>query len=1051
MKKIFNHTKRPDKEDNSWKDWEDYEEEGPYAEEEEYYAEEEGVYSEEEEYYAEEEGSYSEEEEYYAEEEGPYSEEEEYYAEEEGSYSEEEEYYAEEEAAHLKEEEYYAEEEGTYTGGGEIIYEDDDLYNAEYRGESGREERDRERNRGGWLIRKLREMSVMDRVIAGTGVAVLILALATGVVLVSSRMMADQTSDFISVGTQLADIELIGKEGLLAVADAHVARLEAAAMVKNPEETEPPAEEEDPGYTENEYSRQVTVEMNMTSIQKDLKIKFTNKKTGKLVANVPFSVTVTDPDGKSSIWSDDDMDGIIYKKDIAAGTYTVAMEELSDEKYAGYSISTEDQTIKVKKDIAYEKVDVANEVKTESEVDAKKEDTAQKETAVESVLQDTVAWVESTAVGTSYIEVAKGDIADPLTILTVARGLDKDFLRMTLQKKDVTITAAAGTEIKVGGTTRLTATPNITADTEAGESITDIKVTSQSWSSSKTDIAAVDENGLVTGKKAGEAVISYTAEVKVTYTVTTEVTPEPVDPPVSGGDAAGGETTPGTKTETKTENMTVSGQITVKVAPPALAKGTITADKTALAIVVKGTAAAQITAKDFAADKKLVYQVSSDKETVAKAAVDATGKVTVTGVAAGTANITVIANYEEGGTDETAARAVITVTVGANKVIELSSTATLAYVGNPLVLNATVKGATAAAPAITVESSDTTVMKATLGALKAENNMITAPITLELLKVGSATLTVKCTENGEEVKAVCVVTVKANPREDTTTVLTDKAKQPLYVYDNNIKDYRQAKYADYYTYDKFYLKGDVKYTGWQTLNGQVYFFNAEGKKVTGEQVIQGAKYNFASDGALVTGSGTMGIDVSKWNGTIDWNAVKNSGVSYVIIRCGYRGSSQGALIEDPKFQANIKGATAAGLKVGVYFFTQAVDEREAVEEASMVLGLIKNYKISYPVFLDVESSGGRADSISKETRTAVCKAFCQTIQNAGYTAGVYANKTWLENRIDASALSAYKIWLAQYAQTPTYVGRYDLWQYRSTGKVSGISGNVDLNLSYLGY
>ena len=95
----------------------------------------------------------------------------------------------------------------------------------------------------------------------------------------------------------------------------------------------------------------------------------------------------------------------------------------------------------------------------------------------------------------------------------------------------------------------------------------------------------------------------------------------------------------------------------------------------------------------------------------------------------------------------------------------------------------------------------------------------------------------------------------------------------------------------------------------------------------------------------------MGIDVSKWNGKIDWNAVKNSGVSYVIIRVGYRGSSQGALIDDPTFKTNIKGATAAGLKVGVYFFTQAVDEVEAVQEASMVLDRISGYKISYPVFI----------------------------------------------------------------------------------------------------
>ena len=200
-----------------------------------------------------------------------------------------------------------------------------------------------------------------------------------------------------------------------------------------------------------------------------------------------------------------------------------------------------------------------------------------------------------------------------------------------------------------------------------------------------------------------------------------------------------------------------------------------------------------------------------------------------------------------------------------------------------------------------------------------------------------------------------------------------------------------------------------------------------------------------------SGNAKVGIDVSKWNGSIDWNAVKNSGVNYVIIRVGYRGSSQGALIEDPKFKTNIKGATAAGLKVGVYFFTQAVDEVEAVQEASMVLDRISGYKISYPVFLDVEGSGGRGDAIDSATRTAVCKAFCNTIKNAGYTPGVYANKTWLTSKMDAGALSGYKIWLAQYAKTPTYTGRYDLWQYTSDGKVSGISGKVDLNISYLGY
>ncbi len=193
----------------------------------------------------------------------------------------------------------------------------------------------------------------------------------------------------------------------------------------------------------------------------------------------------------------------------------------------------------------------------------------------------------------------------------------------------------------------------------------------------------------------------------------------------------------------------------------------------------------------------------------------------------------------------------------------------------------------------------------------------------------------------------------------------------------------------------------------------------------------------------------MGIDVSKWNGNIDWNAVKNSGVNFVIIRCGYRGSSGGTLIEDPKFRANIKGAQAAGLRVGVYFFTQAVNEVEAVEEASMVISLCKGYSLSFPVYLDVEGSKGRGDSISVDQRTANIKAFCGTIKNAGYQVGVYANKTWFTSKINTSQITGYKIWLAQYASQVTYTGsRYDMWQYTSKGKVTGISGNVDMNICY---
>lgn len=295
------------------------------------------------------------------------------------------------------------------------------------------------------------------------------------------------------------------------------------------------------------------------------------------------------------------------------------------------------------------------------------------------------------------------------------------------------------------------------------------------------------------------------------------------------------------------------------------------------------------------------------------------------------------------------------------------------------------------------------------------------------------------------------VTEKKINRGDTKTLLKDKNGNQLYCKDGDT--YREATTADYYTKDKFYRKKanvEYRYTGWQTIDGKRFFYDKNGTAVTGEQVIQGVKYTFNGDGSLNTGT-VMGIDISKHNGNIDWNAVKNSGVQYVILRCGYRGSASGVLVEDQKFKKNIQGATAAGLKVGIYFFSQAVNEVEAVEEASMTLSLIKKYRITYPVYIDVESANGRADGISKAARTSVINAFCQTIRNSGYTPGLYANKNWLTEKINTGALGGCKIWLAQYVAAPTYGGRYEMWQYSSRGSIAGIKGNVDLNVSYMGY
>lgn len=201
------------------------------------------------------------------------------------------------------------------------------------------------------------------------------------------------------------------------------------------------------------------------------------------------------------------------------------------------------------------------------------------------------------------------------------------------------------------------------------------------------------------------------------------------------------------------------------------------------------------------------------------------------------------------------------------------------------------------------------------------------------------------------------------------------------------------------------------------------------------------------------GEGQMGIDVSKWNGSIDWDRVRNAGITYAIIRCGYRGSSTGALVEDPYFRENMQGALNAGLKVGVYFFTQATNEVEAVEEASMAIALCRDYRVTYPVFIDTEGAGGngRADGLDMETRTKVCQAFCQTVEDAGYTGGIYGSRNWFRTRLRMDALEDHVIWLAEYRENPVYAGNYHFWQYTSSGNVDGIEGRVDLDISYLAY
>lgn len=195
-----------------------------------------------------------------------------------------------------------------------------------------------------------------------------------------------------------------------------------------------------------------------------------------------------------------------------------------------------------------------------------------------------------------------------------------------------------------------------------------------------------------------------------------------------------------------------------------------------------------------------------------------------------------------------------------------------------------------------------------------------------------------------------------------------------------------------------------------------------------------------------------GIDVSSHQGIIDWNKVKADGVDFAIIRAGYRGYTVGNLVADPNFGMNIRNALAAGIEVGVYVFSQAITEAEALEEADFVLDAIRGYNVTLPVVFDweiVNSENARTRGLSTAQLMACTKAFCRRVQRAGYAPMVYFNADWGYLNFDLSQITQYDFWLAQYKEQPDFYYNFKYWQYTSKGSVNGISGNVDLDVILL--
>lgn len=792
---------------------------------------------------------------------------------------------------------------------------------------------------------------------------------------------------------------------------------------------------------ETEAAEPETVTLVGSSIEKDLKIKIQDE-SSKNVKGQPFEITIKadKKKAKSTTYSDDDKDGIIYIKSIDAGKYDVSLNEID-----GYISKENSYKLTVKDKIEYTKVDVKDEIKSASEV-APAEDAEVDNVEVEAVIQDTVETVDSTCtpskVGAGDVDTSnfpkasvggstKVDIAQAAVTASAKRvgyratGNEGETVPSTATKEPKSSETQQPSE---GGTDKGDNTGNQGGNSQGG---TTGSGENQGGSStggteepkpkpnpepSTYEITIVHMFYKNDGKTKADK-----ADEKETVTVAKDAKTVSSAKTYDGYKASNGTTftiQDGAKEYTIMWVATAADKVTYKVTHNFFqADGKTKAEESKSEDITVDATATEIQASSYEAQGYKLVEGS----TKIKVAAGTTAYTLnwVKAAAAASASVTA---------PQTAALYNSTI----NNANAIGLTATLTDAGN-IITN------------ITWTSSNEKVVKVSNGAKTG--------CTLTAVGKGSATVTgiisylskpgdTKTTANDK--KITCTVTVN-DFTGNTTTQLKDKSGRLLYK-DSECK--KPATVADYNANGTYYT--EPVYTGWQTIDGKVYYYTSNHQRVTGSQVISGITYNFGSDGALQQGSGKNGIDVSSHQGNIDWASVKAAGINFAIIRVGYRGSQTGALVEDSCFKKNIQGATANGINVGVYFFTQATTEAEAVEEASMALTLCSGYNLSYPIFVDTENGSGaaRANGLDKGSRTACVAAFCKTIANGGRKAGVYASKSWYNNKIDASAFSNYFIWVAQYNTTCNYKGKYNMWQYSSKGSVPGIKGNVDVNIAY---
>lgn len=209
--------------------------------------------------------------------------------------------------------------------------------------------------------------------------------------------------------------------------------------------------------------------------------------------------------------------------------------------------------------------------------------------------------------------------------------------------------------------------------------------------------------------------------------------------------------------------------------------------------------------------------------------------------------------------------------------------------------------------------------------------------------------------------------------------------------------------------------------------------------------------DFEYDGlflACTAGESLPGIDVSSHQGKVDWQKVADAGVKFVFVRLGYRGYRNGAIHEDIYAKTNLAQARAAGLQVGAYFFSQAISEEEAAEEAAFAMKVLDGFQLDLPLVYDWEyvAESARTGEVTKNELMVYTKVFCDAVEKAGYDPMIYFNRHLAESHLELKELTAYPFWLAMYTDEMTYPYRVDFWQYSDCGRIPGIEGDVDLNI-----